>query len=216
MKRKRVRLKTIGYVVYCHTNGNNAKKYVGLTSIYEGFSPIQAMTRRWTTHLQSVRRGKEDTLFIRAIRKHGIDVWDHEVLEVMSTVKGVKRAEVLWIAQRKSFAFDPDGWGYNMTRGGDGFLGMPKTPIWKKRISESNSGARAANARPVTCITDGKTFPTIRNAARFYGVLEDAVKTRCYGRRISLVQGLDFRFTFSSQIDEYIAALVDGSVAIDC
>lgn len=101
------------YVVYSHTNRLNSKRYVGWA---KGSSPHDAMKRRWEEHC----RNKRNDLFPRAIRKHGIDVWDHDILEVMTTRKEVTRAEKLWIAELKTFAFDEGNLGYNMTRGGDG------------------------------------------------------------------------------------------------
>ncbi len=58
----------------------------------------------------------------------------------MTTDAGVKHAEILWIAQRKTYAFDPDGWGYNMTRGGDGIYGCHHTDDKKRQISLTMKG----------------------------------------------------------------------------
>ena len=81
-------------------------------------------------------------LFHKAIRKYGEDVWDHELLEVMLIEAGAKRAEVLWIAQKKSYAFDQDGHGYNMTRGGEGVVGLKMTEESKRQMSHSQTGKK--------------------------------------------------------------------------
>lgn len=127
------------YVVYCHTNRINGKRYVGWATITRRKAPHHAMMRRWGEH--ATQRGSE-CMFHDAICKYGIDVWDHELLEVMSTLKGAKHAEKLWIAQRKTYAFDPDGWGYNMTRGGDGISGYKFSKEECRRRAERKQGRR--------------------------------------------------------------------------
>lgn len=144
------------FIVYCHTNRLNRKSYIGWAIVREGQTPYDAMMRRWSAHCANSR----PDLFPNAIRKYGIDAWDHEVLEVMSTRKGIKQAEKLWITQHRTCAFDHPDTGYNMTRGGDGggmlghvptqehreklrqaLTGKPKSDIAKARMSSSKRGA---------------------------------------------------------------------------
>jgi hypothetical protein len=87
----------------------------------------------------------------------------------------------------------------NMTEGGDGWNTAPKSPEWKKLISEMNMGKNHPQGRRVTCLNDGLVFDTIRNAARHYDVLEDAIKCYCHGKRKSAVCGLMFIFTDHAQ-----------------
>lgn len=126
------------YVVYCHTNRSNDKLYIGWAIIAEGQAPYDAMMRRWDTHCKNPR----SDLFPRAIRKHGVAVWDHEVLDVVTELKTAKYTERLWIAQRKTCAFDLGGHGYNMTRGGDGggMLGHVPTPEHREKLSAALIG----------------------------------------------------------------------------
>lgn len=126
------------FIVYCHTNRVNRKRYIGWAIVRKGQTPHNAMMRRWAAHCANPR----SDLFPNAIRKYGTEAWDHEVLEVMSTRKGVKHAERLWIAQRRTCAFDHPESGYNMTRGGDGggMLGHVPTPEHREKIRQARLG----------------------------------------------------------------------------
>ncbi len=101
-------------IVYKHTNRNNEKAYIGWSTL--------TIDERWTKHLHDVATGSM-RLFHNAIRKHGVDVWDHEVLETHETSDDAKSAEIRLIAEHKTFAFEHPDKGYNMTPGGDGISG---------------------------------------------------------------------------------------------
>jgi len=126
------------YVVYVHTNRNNDKRYIGWAVVEEGQTYHDAMMRRWKDHCYDARVGLKRLLH-NALRKHGDVNWDHEVLDVTRTLEGVKHAEILWIAQRRTYAFDEGNLGYNMTRGGDGVqLFGEQNPFYGKKHKESS------------------------------------------------------------------------------
>lgn len=130
------------YIIYCHTNRNNQKRYIGWAKAQDGQTPHFAMTRRWETHCRQAEVGST-LLLSNAIRKHGKDVWDHELLDVMTTEEGVKHAEKLWIAQRKTCVVDFPETGYNMTRGdGGGMLGHVPSPEHRKNLSIALTGIK--------------------------------------------------------------------------
>lgn len=140
------------FIVYMHTNLNNGNRYIGWCA--------GTIEKRWNEHCKAAR-GKSSCYFHNALRKWGSgdDAWRHEVLDVVTTESGVKRAEVLWIQQRRTFAYDDGNRGYNETRGGDGILGYHHTPETRERLRLMNTGAnhpqfgkRGANA--------GRTFST--------------------------------------------------------
>lgn len=120
------------FTVYCHTNCRNGKRYVGWCNT--------TIETRWEEHCKSARGGSM-CLFHKAIRKYGEDVWEHEVIERLNTLKMAKRAEICWIAQRRTFAYDEGNLGYNETRGGDGILGYRHTEETKQRLRELNTGS---------------------------------------------------------------------------
>jgi len=118
----------IYYVVYCHTNLKNQKKYVGWAKSSSKIvqTPEKVMTRRWISHNRSVRKGSK-CYFHNAIRKYCKEEdWSHEVIEVHHDLKMTKEREIYWIKQLKTYAYDHDSLGYNETRGGDGFVKSDK------------------------------------------------------------------------------------------
>lgn len=116
------------FIVYCHTNQRNNKRYVGWTA--------KSIEQRWREHCRSAQEGSH-CRFHKAIRKWGVseDIWAHEILEVMTTEDSAKHAEKLWIAHRHTFAYDDGNLGYNETRGGDGKLGYCPTKEHRLRAS---------------------------------------------------------------------------------
>lgn len=77
------------YLIYMHTNRTTGKSYVGFTRY--------SMERRWRIHMKAVTGGSQ-AAFHRSIVKHGRDVWDHTLLDVVTTFEGAKCAEIVWIA----------------------------------------------------------------------------------------------------------------------
>lgn len=59
-------------IIYCYTNKNTGKKYIGQT-----IHPEQ----RKRNHLHEAIERNSDYYFHRSIRKHGIDAFDYKILE---------------------------------------------------------------------------------------------------------------------------------------
>ncbi len=118
------------FIIYCHTNVKNGKSYIGWSSL--------TIDQRWKGHLYDSRRGS-DALFHKALRKWGTsnDVWQHEVLETVSTSEKAKEAEIAWIKHRRSYAYAEDYHGYNQTWGGEGVYGIRDSLATKQRKSVS-------------------------------------------------------------------------------
>ncbi len=131
------------YVVYCHTNCVNGKRYVGWAKCINDQTPLEAMMRRWQRHASN---GRND-LFPKAIRKHGEQNFTHELLEVLSSRSSATQAEKLWIRQLCCYAFENDSHGYNMTPGGEGGQrpGIKRSDAAKKNISDARKGKPAPN-----------------------------------------------------------------------
>lgn len=94
------------FIIYCHTNKVNGKKYVGQTRY--------ALEHRWSGHVHAALKRLEKSAFCNAIRKYGPDAFEHEVLDVVSTRDGANIAERAWIQHWGCRA--PDG--YNLAVGG--------------------------------------------------------------------------------------------------
>lgn len=129
------------FILYCHTNLKNGKRYVGWSST--------SMETRWNGHLSDARRGSL-ALFHKALRKHGVDddVWQHQVLETVDRIDIAKTAEKRWIAELRTHAYSPGHWGYNQTLGGEGVAGIRDSDETRKRKSESQKRRHKLNPLP--------------------------------------------------------------------
>ena len=132
-------------LVYQITNRLNGKRYVGKTLV--------SLDARWSAHCRDALSGRLDTHFARAIRKHGVHVFDKCVLEECDTHDDLIEREIWWIDEVGSYHD-----GYNSTKGGDGGtwgrkmsqaskdklskarMGMKFTDEHKRKLSESHKG----------------------------------------------------------------------------
>ena len=92
------------YVVYCHTNKANGKKYFGIT----GMKP----ERRWSNG----EGYKTSRHFYFAIQKYGWDGFDHEIVEGGLTKEQAAEMEQGLIEKHKT---NQEEFGYNMSAGGE-------------------------------------------------------------------------------------------------
>ncbi len=116
----------MSYLIYCHTNKFNGKRYVGYTK--------QGIDKRWIGHLRAAENAAP-LIFPRAIKKYGPDAWDHDI--ICDNVPTKADAEVLEIHYIEML----DTWGpngYNMTPGGAGY--SPKTKETKQKIRDTLKG----------------------------------------------------------------------------
>jgi len=122
------------HIIYKHTCKITGKAYVGYTKF--------TLDERWQQHCKDARLGS-NFYFHKAIRKYGLDVWDHEVLEECSYVHEheIGDREIHWIAKLGTTI---DKNGYNMTHGG-----ISRLTVWsdemkdfhRKRTSEGTKKA---------------------------------------------------------------------------
>ena len=124
------------FVVYRHTCVLNGKSYVGWTS--------RTIRDRWNDHILVASQMKNG-LFAQAIRKHGVQCWKHDVLQICSDVNEAKQIEISWIARLNTNHF-AGGTGYNMTNGGDGTLGHKHSTETRQKLSSAGR-SRSVKAR---------------------------------------------------------------------
>ena len=98
------------WLVYCHTNKINGKKYIGIT--------CQKPERRWQNGY-----GYKTKYFYNAIQKYGWDNFEHEILRENLSFDDAKQLEIKYIAELHTCIYDSECNGYNATFGGDGCLG---------------------------------------------------------------------------------------------
>lgn len=109
--------------IYKATNRINGKAYIGLTE--------NIRTRR-VTHLYEVENGC-DYYFHRAMRKHGADVFDWEIIATCNTREEAGDLETKLIKQHDTYHN-----GYNSTTGGENGYKMSKET--RKKMSIAHTG----------------------------------------------------------------------------
>jgi group I intron endonuclease len=104
------------FLVYCHKNKINGKRYIGFTSY------VHNPNRRWRDGLGYLN--SHHKVFAAAIEKYGWENFEHEILECnIATREEVNTREKYWIAKYHTYVGDPECWGYNATVGGCGSKG---------------------------------------------------------------------------------------------
>lgn len=115
------------YVVYCHTNIINGKRYVGITS--------QIPERRWNNG----KGYKSSTRFYSAIKKYGWHNFKHDIVYTNLTEKEAIAIEMNLISQ---WDLTNKNKGYNMTSGGEthAYFGRKHSEETKRKIGDSHRG----------------------------------------------------------------------------
>jgi group I intron endonuclease len=120
-------------VIYKATNKINGKVYIGK---WMGTRVAQ----RWAQHKSLARRGS-DTYFHRAIRKHGEEAFEFELIYKAITSTDLEQAEIRFITLYGSHT---RMLGYNLTLGGDGGI---KTEATRLRMGQSKLGNQNAKGK---------------------------------------------------------------------
>lgn len=105
----------------------NGKKYIGITS--------GALSRRLSLHKSHAKTGRAGAVY-NAIRKYGATGFMAEKLVVASDWEYLCTLEQKAIVAFKTLA----PYGYNLTAGGEGFLGNTYTDEQRARMSEVRKG----------------------------------------------------------------------------
>jgi group I intron endonuclease len=129
--------------------------------------------------------------FYAAIRKYGKSAFVWDVVEVFQTRQEAIAGEIYYISK-----FQPE---YNLSKGGEGTLGVA-----------------SVNRRPVTCLTDGKMFKCLTDAAKHCGVTPATLVAVCQGKSRS-AKGLHFVYGDTcyskSEREEIIRRIENDSAA---
>ena len=99
--------------IYQIKNIKNGKIYLGKTS--------QNPKNRLEQHFASAFKNDSQYLIHKAMRKYGRESFSFEVIFNTFDENDLSNFEKFFIAEFKSCILEKDSYGYNMTRGGDGF-----------------------------------------------------------------------------------------------
>lgn len=136
--------------IYIIENKINDKKYIGQT--------IQNLEERFSRH----KNLKDGYYLHNAMNKYGVENFIiRSIMDICSRdekqlEKFLNEQEINYISHFNTFL----GEGYNMTAGGDGFLGRKHTEETKKKISESGKGKKHTEETKIRLreINIGKTL----------------------------------------------------------
>jgi group I intron endonuclease len=159
-------------IIYKITNAVNGKIYVGQT--------VQDPRRRWALHKYESKHRQDRPLY-RSMRKHGLDKFVMEVLEVPpldSPKTLLDSREVYWIKELNSMS--PNG--YNLTSGGDGKFYLSEET--KARISQSKLGIPRSEATKEACRI-GSTGNTNKRGKRLSAASKLRIGASQLGRKAS-------------------------------
>ena len=112
-------------IIYCASNLITGKSYIGQTTL--------TLEKRKAKHLQNSQTDL-DSRFYQAIRKHGIDSFEWEIVEEVET-ENLDEREIYWINEFNTL-FE----GYNMTIGGGTIKGYSHSDETKEKIKKSLGG----------------------------------------------------------------------------
>lgn len=136
----------MGYIVYCHENKINGKKYIGITK--------DSPKKRWAAgHGYAKSRH-----FDFAIKKYGWDNFNHEIIKDGMTKEQACEMEKELIEKYKT---TDDRFGYNMSNGGQsGASGVIQSEETKMRRRNSMLGRKHSEEtkRKMSEAAKGRTF----------------------------------------------------------
>ena len=125
------------YLIYCHINKVNGKRYVGFTSYTDN------PNKRWRNGLGYLNNHHK--VFAAAIEKYGWDNFEHVVLEDnLISAKEAKLREQYWIAYYHTYIGDPNNQGYNATKGGEGANGRVMSQDEREYRRQLKLGTKAS------------------------------------------------------------------------
>ena len=149
------------YVIYCHINKINGKRYIGQTN--------RNLQKRFGHDGKSYIHS---TLFYNAIKKYGWDNFEHIILEKDLTQEEANEREQYWITYYHTWIEDPQCWGYNLESGGSKNKQLSqntKDNIRKRMINNQygkNNRGKTYNTKKIKCIETDIIYNNVKEAAK--------------------------------------------------
>ena len=123
------------FIVYCHTNKINGKKYIGIT--------CQDPKVRWGHNGNCYKQSQP--YFAAAIKKYGWENFIHEILFDSLTAQEAHDKEIELIALYHTYIEDPECCGYNLTRGGFGGIKYLTEEVRREAVNRSSCKSKKKN-----------------------------------------------------------------------
>ena len=111
------------YLIYCYTNKENGKKYIGITS--------RSIEEREASHIYESKNKSNkcyNAPFKRAIRKYGIEGFDREIIDSVNSLEEACELEKYYIKKYNTYYKYKNSNGYNATIGGE-LIQSPKDRV---------------------------------------------------------------------------------------
>ena len=184
--------------IYMITNKINGKKYIGQT--------IRPVEQRFRRHILDAQNGKLDTHFARAIRKHGEENFDIEIIDIAKTQEELNEKEQYWIKY-----YDSVRNGYNETDavskcGGNTYQSKSddELSVIADKIRESKLGSKNPHARAVKCMNvetlEEFYFDTLNECREFFGEKNHRfISTRVCGELKGLFRN-KWKFAYANEM----------------
>lgn len=162
--------------IYKVTNKINGKPYIGQsTDIYY----------RWKEHIQNKSKDELQYAFVCALRKYGEENFLWEIID-NCVESELNEKEIFYIKKFNTFIGDGSGWGYNMTRGGDGQNGCG-TAVYQYSLDGKYIGR----------------FGSVAEASRCTGANECSIINCCANRRKSS-GGFIWKYELLQSVEPYV------------
>lgn len=123
--------------IYKLTNTLNNKIYIGLTT--------ESISERCRKRIAEAKyRKSRNSYILNAIRKYGSEVFKVEQLDTASSLEELQQKEIFYIQKYNSTNRKI---GYNLTKGGEGNLGLKMSDNTKEKIRQKRLGDKWSDER---------------------------------------------------------------------
>lgn len=133
--------------IYKLTNTLNNKIYIGLTT--------ETISERCRKRIAEAKyRDSKNSYILNAIRKHGSEVFKVEQIDTAFSLEELQQKEIFYIQQYNSTNRKI---GYNLTKGGEGNLGLKMSDKTKEKIRQKAIGRKASIETKIKMSNSKKT-----------------------------------------------------------
>lgn len=174
------------WLVYAHINKINGKIYVGITS--------QSPQLRWGLNGNGYKTSPK---FWKAIKKYGWDNFEHEIVAEHLIEDEAKNFEKALI---KYGNLQNDQYGYNMTIGGDGVVGMKVSDETKEKLRQAYYNMPIESKEKLIAAAKA------RKGTKLPEQQKENIRQSCMGKGVKAIAQYDRNGVFIKQWDSITEA----------